>query len=287
MKKIVFSQKGESFWNKPISFTFPPPYFSSVAKQCHVTYVQAALSKANIPSYASLITQPPYAAPKPTFLAFWGLALSSPVSFHISPDRDDSSCPHTAPPVSHSSREAIPKGKVEQGPRERHLPTHVLESSGGSTTLCRTNQLRTSHLLKIRGFVTITHSLTLAPFMHKTSLLLLVEPTERHYGKGKKMLPPSPAWSLRLRHQNLLSRAAKAGVAGGSVQEKHLSGVAEALMASGEEEEGCHLLQALLGCCRAHSKSRPAFSITFVTHTTSPPDIPSLSFLALQDSHPI
>lgn len=112
LKKIVFSQKGESFWNKPISFTFPPPYFSSVAKQCHVTHVQAVLSKANIPSYASLITQPPYAAPKPTFLAFWGLALSSPVSFHISPDRDDSSCPHTAPPVSHSSREAIPKGRT-------------------------------------------------------------------------------------------------------------------------------------------------------------------------------
>ncbi|OPJ88095.1 myozenin-3 isoform B [Patagioenas fasciata monilis] len=59
----------------------------------------------------------------------------------------------------------------------------------------RANQLRTSHLLKIRGFVTITHFLTLAPFMHKTSLLLLVEPIERDYGKG---LPPhlTGHWSV-------------------------------------------------------------------------------------------
>lgn len=71
--------------------------------------------------------------PKPTFLAFWGLALSSPVPFHISPGRDDSSCPRTAPLVSHSSREAVPKGGLEPGPGERHLPAHVLEQSGGST----------------------------------------------------------------------------------------------------------------------------------------------------------
>lgn len=101
------------------------------------------------------------------------------------------------------------------------------------------------------------------------------------------MLPPSPTWALMLRHPTLLSRAAEAGIAGGSVQEKRLTGVAGALMASGEEEEGCNLLQALLGGCRAHSKPRPPFSVTFTTHTTSPPDILSLFFLALQDSHPI
>lgn len=63
-----------------------PSYFSSVAKQCHVIHVLALLPKANIPSFASLIAQPPCAAPKPTFLAFWGLAHSSPVPFHISPE---------------------------------------------------------------------------------------------------------------------------------------------------------------------------------------------------------
>lgn len=133
LKRTVFSQKGECFWKKRLPFTFPLPYFSSVAKQCHVTHVQAASPKANIPSYTSLIAQPPCAAPKPTFLAFQGLAFSSLVPFHISPGRDDSFCPRTAPPVSHSSREAVPKGRLEPGPRERHLPAHVLEQSGGST----------------------------------------------------------------------------------------------------------------------------------------------------------
>jgi len=44
----------------------------TIAKRCRVTHVGAVLPKANTPSYASLIAQPPRAAPKPTFSAFRG-----------------------------------------------------------------------------------------------------------------------------------------------------------------------------------------------------------------------